>query len=74
MILITSGMFKAFWCWIYAIVILKQGDIDSSSAFCQVSGFFLALGTEASGLQETSRRDSGTANIHRPCSPDDRRS
>lgn len=42
-------MFKALWFMIYPIVVFTRGPIPSSSTFCQVSGFFLALGIEASG-------------------------
>ena len=50
MLLIYSDMFKAAWYLIYPAIALAQGPIPSSSAFCQASGFFLALALEASGI------------------------
>ena len=47
MILIQSDAFKAIWFMIYPIVVLASGPVTSESAFCQASGFFLALGFEA---------------------------
>jgi hypothetical protein len=49
MLLIQSDMFKALWFMIYPIVVFIRGPVPSSSTFCQVNGFFLALGIEASG-------------------------
>jgi G protein-coupled receptor GPR1 len=42
-------MFKALWLMIYPIVVFTRGPVLSDSTFCQVNGFFLAVGTEASG-------------------------
>lgn len=47
-LLIISDMIKALWFFIFPIVVFTKGTVDSSSGFCQASGFFLALGTEAS--------------------------
>ncbi len=47
-LLILSDMFKAFWYFIFPIVVFTRGPVQSSSKFCQASGFLLALGTEAS--------------------------
>ena len=47
-LLILSDMFKAFWYFIFPIVVFTRGTVQSSSKFCQASGFLLALGTEAS--------------------------
>ena len=52
MLLIQSDMFKALWYLIHPIVIFRYGSVPSSSAFCHVSGFFIALGIEASGMYE----------------------
>lgn len=49
MLLIQSDMFKALWFMIYPIVTFVSGPVLSSSTFCQVNGFFLAVGIEASG-------------------------
>jgi hypothetical protein len=49
MLLIQSDMFKALWFMIYPIVVFTHGPVPNDSTFCQVSGFFLALGIEASG-------------------------
>ena len=49
MLLIQSDMFKALWFMVYPIVTFVTGHVDSHSTFCQVNGFFLAVGIEASG-------------------------
>lgn len=51
MILIQSDMFKALWFMIYAIAALTPGSIGSTSIFCQISGFFTAVGVELSGMR-----------------------
>lgn len=48
MLLIQSDMFKALWFMVYPIVTFTHGPVLSTSTFCQVNGFFLALGIEAS--------------------------
>ncbi|PMD36189.1 hypothetical protein L207DRAFT_637343 [Hyaloscypha variabilis F] len=48
MLLIQSDMFKALWFMIYPIVTFSTGPILSGSRFCQVNGFFISLGIEAS--------------------------
>lgn len=48
MLLIFSDMFKTFWLLIFPAVELIAGKIETEQAFCQVSGFFLALSIEAS--------------------------
>ncbi|KAK5085934.1 G protein-coupled receptor gpr1 [Lithohypha guttulata] len=48
MFLILSDTFKAFWYFIFPVVVFSQGPVQNSSGFCQASGFFLALGIEAS--------------------------
>ena len=47
-LLIVSDMWKALWYFIFPVVVFTKGKVDSTSNFCQASGFFLALGTEAS--------------------------
>ncbi len=49
MLLIQSEMFKALWYMVYPIVVFCRGPIPNKSSLCQVNGFFLTLGTEASG-------------------------
>jgi G protein-coupled receptor GPR1 len=49
MLLIQSDMFKALWFMLYPIVTFSRGPIPNDSDFCQVNGFFLSLGIEASG-------------------------
>ncbi|KAI9787249.1 MAG: hypothetical protein M1839_003487 [Geoglossum umbratile] len=48
MLSIQSNMFKALWFLIYPTVSAVLGEVRSSSKFCQASGFFIALGLEAS--------------------------
>ncbi|KAG4030811.1 hypothetical protein MFRU_011g02630 [Monilinia fructicola] len=50
MLLIQSDMFKALWFMIFPIVIFLHGPVSDNSKFCQISGFFLALGIEASDI------------------------
>jgi G protein-coupled receptor GPR1 len=47
-LLILSDMWKALWYFIFPVVVFTRGKVDSTSNFCQASGFFIALGTEAS--------------------------
>lgn len=54
MLLIQSDMFKALWYMLYPIVVFTHGPVPSNSTFCQVNGFFLALGIEASGMNPQS--------------------
>lgn len=59
MLLIQSDMFKALWFMVYPIVTFTSGRPSSHSTFCQVNGFFLSIGIEASGTylsQEISPR------------------
>ncbi|KAG0652501.1 G -coupled receptor GPR1 [Hyphodiscus hymeniophilus] len=51
MLLIQSDMFKALWFLIYPAVVFVHGPIPNDSTFCQVTGFFLVVGIEASGTQ-----------------------
>lgn len=48
MLLIQSDMFKALWFMMYPIVVFTRGPVPSNSTFCQVNGFFISLGIEAS--------------------------
>lgn len=50
MLLIQSDMWKAFWFLTFPIVTFIYGPIASDSTFCQVNGFFVAQGIEASGM------------------------
>ena len=46
--LIASATFRSIWYFVFPIVVFTHGPVNSSSAFCQVSGFFLAVGLEVS--------------------------
>ncbi|KAI2619889.1 G protein-coupled glucose receptor regulating Gpa2-domain-containing protein [Hypoxylon sp. NC1633] len=48
MLLIQSDMMKALWLVICPLAIFAAAPISSDSAFCQVSGFLLAVSIEAS--------------------------
>jgi G protein-coupled receptor GPR1 len=50
LMLIVSDSFKAVWCLLTPIVIFSCGEIESRSAFSQVSGFLLAAAVEAADL------------------------
>lgn len=47
MFLIISDTFKALWYFVFSVVVITKGSVDSSSDFCQASGFFLHFSTEA---------------------------
>lgn len=47
MLLLQSDLLKAVWFMIYPAVEMARGRVPSEAAFCQASGFFLALGIEA---------------------------
>lgn len=49
MLLIYSDFWKASWQLLYPAVALTQGAVDRESPFCQVTGFFISMGIEASG-------------------------
>lgn len=50
MLLIQSDLIKSVWFVIFPLVDHTLGPIASDSAFCQVSGFFLAVGFESSDV------------------------
>lgn len=53
MLLIQSDMMKAFWLMLSPIIYFisgPDGPINTNSAFCQVSGFFLTTAIEASDI------------------------
>lgn len=50
MLLIQSDLIKALWFVIFPIVTYARGPVASDSTFCQVSGFFFALGIESSDV------------------------
>ena len=49
MLLIQSDLLKAIWYFTFPLVSFARGPVPSSSAYCRITGFFVALGTEASG-------------------------
>ncbi|KAJ8067720.1 hypothetical protein OCU04_003325 [Sclerotinia nivalis] len=50
MLLIQSDMFKALWFMVFPIVVFLHGPVADNSKFCQISGFFLSVGIEASDI------------------------
>jgi G protein-coupled receptor GPR1 len=48
MLLMLSDSFKALWFLIFPLTIFTHGRVNSSSRFCQVGGFCIALAIEAS--------------------------
>ncbi|KAH6685918.1 G protein-coupled glucose receptor regulating Gpa2-domain-containing protein [Plectosphaerella plurivora] len=50
MLLIVGDTVEALFFFIFPVVYLVNGPIDSQSNFCQVSGFFLAVGIESSDI------------------------
>lgn len=46
--LIICDTWKSLWYFIFPIVVFTQGQVQSSSKFCQASGFFLSFGLESS--------------------------
>jgi hypothetical protein len=71
MILILSDLFEALWFMVYAVAALAPGSVDSALIFCQLSGFFTAVGVESSGMRGSSWPISSEANCCRLCSADD---
>lgn len=50
MMVIISNMLRSFWHICFPVVeYFKHGLIQTESAFCQVSGFFVAFATEQTG-------------------------
>jgi G protein-coupled receptor GPR1 len=47
MLVIQTDIFKSIWYFLYPAVALGHGPTSSSSAFCQISGFFLTAAIEA---------------------------
>ena len=56
MILIVSDASKSVWYLIFPAVVFFQGTIKDSSSFCQATGFFVALGIQATGRQSNKDR------------------
>lgn len=50
MLLIQSDLIKALWFVIFPVVTYTRGPVQSDSTFCQVSGFFFAVGIESSDV------------------------
>jgi G protein-coupled receptor GPR1 len=50
MLLIQADLIKSVWFTIFPIVTYTRGHVASDSAFCQVSGFFFAVGIESSDV------------------------
>lgn len=48
--LIIGDLFKSMWYLVFAVAALSVGGIASSSAFCQLDGFFLQCAIEACGM------------------------
>ena len=53
MLLIFSDFWKASWQLIYPAVVFTKGRVNSASVFCQMTGFFMSMGIEASGKIST---------------------
>ena len=49
MLLIFSDFWKATWQLTFPAVVFSGHDVVKSDGFCQVSGFFMTVGIEASG-------------------------
>ncbi len=71
MLLIQSDMFKALWFMLYPVVNLSAGPILRGSRFCQVNGFFLSLGIEASGTNVWHFQVGISLTYYRFCCSDD---
>jgi G protein-coupled receptor GPR1 len=50
MLLVQSDFIKSLWFVVFPIVNRTRGPIEPDSAFCQLSGFILAVGVEASDV------------------------
>jgi putative hemolysin len=49
MVLLYGNLMKATWYFIFAVVSMARGMINTESSFCQASGFLVQYGTETSG-------------------------
>jgi G protein-coupled receptor GPR1 len=47
--LIACNLFRCIWFLIYPVIALRNVRVTTVQQYCEVSGFFLALGTEAVG-------------------------
>ena len=47
--LIACGLFRCIWFFVYPVIALRHVGVTTVQRYCEVSGFFLALGTEAVG-------------------------
>jgi len=63
MLLICSDFWKASWQLIYPAVVIITGSADSKSPFCQVTGFFISMGIEASGNELSIHYLDSVANV-----------
>jgi len=50
MLLVQADLIKSVWFVIFPIVTYTRGPVASDSTFCQVSGFFFAVGIESSDV------------------------
>lgn len=48
--LVISDTFKAFWYFLFPIVVFVHGPVQVDSSFCQASGFLLLFAIQASDL------------------------
>lgn len=56
MLLIFSDFWKATWQLTFPVVVFSGHDVVGTDGFCQVSGFFMTVGIEASGKMEDRMR------------------
>ncbi|KAI9821729.1 MAG: hypothetical protein M1827_002310 [Pycnora praestabilis] len=49
-VLIGSDLLKSLWYLVSPVAALAHGPIDNSSPFCQISGFFVAVGSEGADI------------------------
>lgn len=56
MLLVFSDFWKATWQLTFPAVVFSGRGVESSDYFCQMSGFSMSLGIEASGKWRRSSR------------------
>jgi hypothetical protein len=52
MLLVYGDVMRSFWYFVFSIITIGRGPINTKSRLCQSSGFFIQYGTETSGEQQ----------------------
>jgi hypothetical protein len=61
MINVAGDFLRAFWFSVNSVVILSGGQLPDKSALCQISGYFMSMGYELTGICHSIDLDNGHA-------------